>query len=174
MRTQVWSLASLKGLSIWHCFKLQGRSQMQFRSGVVRAVMQACIDLTASVGTSICRRCSPTKKKKDPHTLGHVTALLEPFMISHLTQNRSWRPRSVSITQASVTWQPLFPSLSPHLLCSSVTNTTAHGNTGSLTHWVRPGIEDAISWMLVRFANCWATKGTVLVSFCKYTQQVIF
>ena len=27
---------------------------------------------------------------------------------------------------------------------------TAHGNAGSLTHWVRPGMEPASSWILVR------------------------
>ena len=31
--------------------------------------------------------------------------------------------------------------------------TTAHGNTGSLTHWGRPGIESASSWILVGFAS---------------------
>ena len=36
----------------------------------------------------------------------------------------------------------------------SPTYTTAHGNTESLTHRVRPGIEPASSWMLVRFVNC--------------------
>ena len=29
--------------------------------------------------------------------------------------------------------------------------TTAHGNAGSLTHCMRPGIEPEFSWMLVRF-----------------------
>ena len=32
----------------------------------------------------------------------------------------------------------------------SVTYTIAHGNAGSLTHWKRPGIEPASSWILVR------------------------
>ena len=31
--------------------------------------------------------------------------------------------------------------------------TTAHGNTGSLTHWARPGIEPETSWFLVGFAS---------------------
>ena len=35
----------------------------------------------------------------------------------------------------------------------SVTYTTAHSTTRSLTHWVRPGIKPAISWMLVRFIS---------------------
>ena len=33
----------------------------------------------------------------------------------------------------------------------SVTYITAHGNAGSLTHWVRPRIEPTSSWILVGF-----------------------
>ena len=36
---------------------------------------------------------------------------------------------------------------------ASETYTTAHGNTGSLTHCVRPGIEPATSWILVGFVS---------------------
>ena len=43
---------------------------------------------------------------------------------------------------------------------SSATYTTAHSNAESLTHWARPGIEPEFSWMLVEFANYWATMGT--------------
>ena len=35
----------------------------------------------------------------------------------------------------------------------SVIYTKAQSNTGSLTHWARPGMEPASSWMLVRFAS---------------------
>ena len=35
----------------------------------------------------------------------------------------------------------------------SVTSTTAHSNSGSLTHWSRPGIEPAASWFLVGFVS---------------------
>ena len=42
-----------------------------------------------------------------------------------------------------------------------VTYTTAHGNAGSSTHWVRPGIEPAPPWILVRFVTCWATTGSL-------------
>ena len=31
--------------------------------------------------------------------------------------------------------------------------TAAHGNAGSLTHWVRPGIEPSSSWILFRFVS---------------------
>ena len=36
------------------------------------------------------------------------------------------------------------------------------GNTRSLTHWVRPGIEPTYSWILVMFVNQWAMKGTLI------------
>ena len=42
----------------------------------------------------------------------------------------------------------------------SVTYTTAHSNVRSLTYWVRPVIETASSWILVRFVDHWATTGT--------------
>ena len=31
--------------------------------------------------------------------------------------------------------------------------TTAHGNTGSLIHWLRPGIDPVSSWFLVGFIS---------------------
>ena len=40
-------------------------------------------------------------------------------------------------------------------------------HTGSLTHWPRPGIEPASSWILVRFVNHWAMTGTSGFSFRK-------
>jgi len=46
-------------------------------------------------------------------------------------------------TTATPTWDPTV----------SVTYTTTHGSAGSLTHWVRPGIEPATSWLLVRFVS---------------------
>ena len=33
----------------------------------------------------------------------------------------------------------------------SATHTTIHGNAGSLTHWLRPGIKPRSSWILVGF-----------------------
>ena len=45
---------------------------------------------------------------------------------------------------------------------TSVTHNTAHGNTRSLTHWAKPGIKPASSWMLVGFVNHGTTTGTPL------------
>ena len=42
---------------------------------------------------------------------------------------------------------------------------TANGNTGSLTHWARPWIETASSWILVSFITCWVAMGTTYVNF---------
>ena len=53
-------------------------------------------------------------------------------------------------TTATATQDPL----------TSETHLTTHGNTRFLTHWVRPGMEPASSWILVGFVNCWATKRT--------------
>ena len=36
----------------------------------------------------------------------------------------------------------------------------SHSNAGSLTHWVRPGIEPISSWILVGFINRGAPTGT--------------
>ena len=55
----------------------------------------------------------------------------------------------------------------------SATHTTAHGNTGSLTHWARPGIEPATSWFLVGFVNHCATTGTPRLFFAFYTSDNI-
>ena len=44
----------------------------------------------------------------------------------------------------------------------SVTHTTAHGNTRSLTHWARSGIEPASSCILVQFVTAipqWNSQG---------------
>ena len=43
--------------------------------------------------------------------------------------------------------------------------TIAQGTAGSLTHWARPGIEPATSWLLVGFVNHWATTGTLHLLF---------
>ena len=44
--------------------------------------------------------------------------------------------------------------------------TTAHGNTGSLTHGARPGIKPSSSWLLVRFVTTepqWEFPGFVFL-----------
>ena len=46
----------------------------------------------------------------------------------------------------------------------SVTCTAVHGNAGSLTHWARPGIKLASSWILVGFITAephWELPGII-------------
>ena len=61
---------------------------------------------------------------------------------------------------------------------TSVTYTTVHGNTGSLIHWVRPGIEPMSSWMLVGFITAEAQQNSLswgfLVILCFNTMTSIF
>ena len=47
---------------------------------------------------------------------------------------------------------PATATATPDLSCSA-TYTTARGNTGSLTHWTRPGIKPASSWFLAGFIS---------------------
>ena len=61
-------------------------------------------------------------------------------------------------------WSTLQPQ-QRRIWATSSTYTTAHGNAGSLTHWVRPRIESASLWMLVGFVNCWVPTGTPCVLF---------
>ena len=53
----------------------------------------------------------------------------------------SWSHQPTPQTQQCQTW------------AASVTYTIAHGNTGSLIHWVRPGIELTSSWILIVFST---------------------
>ena len=67
LRTQVWSLASLSGLRLWHCDELWCSLQTKLGSCVAVAVGQASgysSDLIPSLGTFICHRTSPKRPKK--------------------------------------------------------------------------------------------------------------
>ena len=61
------------------------------------------------------------------------------------SQARGW----IKAVAISLHWPT--PQPQPHRIrAASAAYTTAHGNDGSLTHWARPGIESASSWMPVR------------------------
>jgi len=49
--------------------------------------------------------------------------------------------------------QPISQPQQHGIQATFVTYTIAHGNTGSLTHWVRPGLELMSSWILVGFVT---------------------
>ena len=85
MRLQVQYLASLSGLRIQRCHDLWYRLQTCQGSGVAVAVAvvsagSCSFDSTPSLGTSICHRRSPKKKKNKikkevltPATMGIIT-----------------------------------------------------------------------------------------------------
>ena len=47
----------------------------------------------------------------------------------------------------------------------SATYTTAYRNAGSLTHWVRPGIEPATLWLLVGFLSTVPQRELLKITF---------
>ena len=61
---------------------------------------------------------------------------------------------------------------------TSVTYTTAHSNTVSLTHWVGPGIEPESSWILVRFLSTepWRNSGSdfILIQANRMWKNLLF
>ena len=64
------------------------------------------------------------------------------------------------VSNRSRSCQPTPQPQQRQIWAESTTYTTAHGNARSLTHWARPGMEPVSSWILVGFANCWATVRT--------------
>ena len=48
-------------------------------------------------------------------------------------------------------WHMEVPRLGVEWELQLLAYTTAHGNAGSFTHWVTPGIESTFSWILVKF-----------------------
>ena len=52
--------------------------------------------------------------------------------------------------------------------------TASHGNTRSLTRWLKPGIEPTSSWISVGFVNHWATTGTPLSLIFEAWYYVLF
>ena len=80
MKMQIWSLASLRGLSIWCCPELR----MWLGSGMAVAVVSAgssSTDSTPSLGTSICHWCGPKKAKTNKQSchliILHVVMLFQ-------------------------------------------------------------------------------------------------
>ena len=61
-------------------------------------------------------------------------------------------PRLGGLNQSYSCWPTQQPE-QHQIWAVFATYTTAQGNTRSLTCWVRPGIEPASSWMLVRFVS---------------------
>ena len=102
------SLASLSGLRIQHGRELWCTSQIWLRSSVAVAVAVAVAsscssNWTPSLGTSICLRCSPKKRKKkkvnidwDVMNKDQVTVIFPPIW------SLSCRPLLLTVTKVTV------------------------------------------------------------------------
>ena len=79
-------------------------------------------------------------------------------------------PSAHGSSQARGFNQPV-PQLQQHRIrAMSVTCTTAHGKAGSLTYWVRPGIEPTSSWILVGFITAETQRNSLKTFFyCHFT-----
>ena len=77
MRIRVQSLALLSELRMWCCCELWHRSQTCLGSAIAMAVAGSySSDLTPSLGTSTCYRCSPKKQKKIKEVFLKISAIL--------------------------------------------------------------------------------------------------
>ena len=114
MRLWIRSLASLSGLRIWTCCKQQYRSKMGLGSGITVVVVKASSyssESTPSLGTYICHRCSPRKKKKRRRFSG------ETGFFSPMSAGRWWiQPPAEfgSVDLISAKMSAVFPTLKNH------------------------------------------------------------
>ena len=123
-RKQIWlgtiglwvrSLASLNGLRIQRCHELWCRSQMWFGSYVTVAVVKArTIALIGplSLGTSICRGCSPKKQKRKKERKKADSWIFTLFFSLEMLLLLDWMPSEPPGYRASATklsLQPDFP-----------------------------------------------------------------
>ena len=150
------SLASLSGLRIRRCCNLWRRLQIWLRSCVAVTVAQASscsFDLPLAWEYA---KGMALKRKKIPLypqiiTWSFLVLVLFFFLGPHPRHMEVPRP-GVDQNQ-SCNCRPIPQPQQCRIRASSVTYTTAYGNAGSLTHWVKPGIEPTTSWFLVGFVS---------------------
>ena len=70
-----------------------------------------------------------------------------------------WKFPGYGFNQSCSRWPTPQPQ-ECHIWATSMTYDAAHGNTGSLTHWMRPGINPMCSWILGGFTTCSAKTGS--------------
>ena len=88
-----------------------------------------------------------------------------PFFFFRVCLPFLWRLlRHMGLNQ-SCSHRPMPEPQQHRIQAESATYAPAHGNTGSLTRWARPGIEPATLWFLVGFINHCATKGPPVYLF---------
>ena len=74
----------------------------------------------------------------------------------------------------SYSCQPIPQPQQHRIQATSATYTTVHGNTRSLTHWARPGIEPSTSWFLVGFFSTMPRQELPITLFFKKYKAYLF
>ena len=116
-----------------------------------------CIKLVAFCHSIILKNlCSVTELGFSLHLLFicnfNILLLFYILLIFYCFGLFSAKPMAYGSSQARGWIRAVAYSLQPQpcqVQATSVTYITAHGNTRSLIHWVRPGIKPASSWILV-------------------------
>ena len=131
---------------------------------------------TNSEGYVICLR-SEDKAKVDPWVrlpLQHANNVRNGLTIWHLSFFfpfiQPHTPMAYGSSQSQGSNQSCSCRRTPQpqqseIWATSVTHAAACGNTGSLTHWARPGIKPASSQRRCRVMTQWATIGTPCLTF---------
>ena len=179
MRMQVWSLASLSGLRIQHCCELQCRSQMWLGFGIALAVVQdrSCSsNLTPSLGTSMCCRYGPLKKKKKRYFLYWIILNLQHQYQQKCNSTVVWKPQLqrysagiqlslllFSICEDVITSEELiwFPQLDRILRCWEWQERVFY------SHMQHKAIDPSTQVSLLLLRTCWSVGGTIRSVFFK-------
>ena len=79
------------------------------------------------------------------------------------SQSRGWI--GAAVASLCHCHQPMLQPKQCQIQAMSETCTTADGNSGSLTHQVRPGMEPASSWIVVSFLNVKPQQKLLVLGF---------
>ena len=94
---------------------------------------------------------TPNSHSQSPSLTSFLSSSFFSFVLS------GPHPQHMEVPRLGVESELLLPAYATATATTdrktSVTYTTAHSNAGSLTHWARPGIELATSWLLLRFVS---------------------
>ena len=150
VRMLVQSLASLSRLKIWLCHKLWCGVGHRLGLDVVLLWLwpAAAAPIRSLAWELHVQQVRPLKKKDYLAQLPFFFFFL--FFSFFGPPGDIWRFPGWG-SNWSYSFQPALQQLG--IWAKSATFTTAHSNAGSLTHWVRPGIEPKTSWFLVGFVS---------------------
>ena len=110
------------------------------------------------------------REEKNRNTYQHSYIFFFFFLLKGRICSISKFPGKGSNQSCSCWPMPLPQPHQCQIRATCTTYAAACGNTGSLTHWARPGIKPISSWILVRLLTHWATTGTLPLNFKRQYQ----